>query len=155
MALIYLYLLNKWGHCRKVEQAFRHGGPACGTASLFFASKMLATSYRRQPCGIAWHGVTLLSLRRLIENLQNQEVHMKITYDPTYNIAYIRLHRKSRQVETVKVSDQLNVDLSPDGTVYGIEFLNANEPFSGAEKGRVVFENEAQGTRESLTVFSG
>lgn len=80
---------------------------------------------------------------------------MKITYDPTCNIAYIRLHRKSRQVETVKVSDQLNVDLTPDGTVYGIELLNANEQLSGAERGRLVFENEAEGTRESLAVSSG
>ena len=79
---------------------------------------------------------------------------MKITYDPTYNIAYIRLHRKSRQVETIRVSDQLNIDLAPDGTVDGIELLNANKQLSGVEKGRVVFENKARGTRESLVISS-
>lgn len=52
---------------------------------------------------------------------------MKLTYDPRYNIAYLRFHEKTAQVETIRVSDELNVDLAPDGTVYGIELLNANE----------------------------
>ena len=52
---------------------------------------------------------------------------MKLTYDPRYNIAYLRFHEKTEQVETIRVSDELNVDLAPDGTVYGIELLNANE----------------------------
>jgi uncharacterized protein YuzE len=30
-------------------------------------------------------------------------------------------------VETIHVSDQVNIDLAPDGTLYGIELLNANE----------------------------
>ncbi len=34
---------------------------------------------------------------------------------------------KSREVETIKVSEELCIDLSPDGKVYGIELLNANE----------------------------
>ena len=52
---------------------------------------------------------------------------MKLTYDPRHNIAYIRFHEKIAEVETIKVSDEMNVDLAPDGTVYGIELLNANE----------------------------
>ena len=55
---------------------------------------------------------------------------MKLSYDPRYNIAYIRLRRKSSSVETIRVSDELNVDISPDGKIYGIEFLNANEQLS-------------------------
>ena len=46
---------------------------------------------------------------------------MKLTYDPKHNIAYMRLHEKKGQVDTVRVSDELNVDIAPDGTVYGIE----------------------------------
>lgn len=42
---------------------------------------------------------------------------MKLTYDPRYNIAYIRLHEKLVEVETIKVSDELNVDVTPDGTI--------------------------------------
>ena len=52
---------------------------------------------------------------------------MKLTYDPRYNIAYIQLREKTKGVETIRVSDELNVDLSPDGKIYGIELLNANE----------------------------
>lgn len=52
---------------------------------------------------------------------------MKLTYDPRYNIAYIRLHKKVKEVETIKISDELNIDIASDGTIYGIELLNANE----------------------------
>ena len=45
---------------------------------------------------------------------------MKLTYDPRYNIAYLRLHEKPASVATIHVSDELNVDVAPDGTVYGI-----------------------------------
>ncbi|HEY8695761.1 MAG TPA: DUF2283 domain-containing protein, partial [Chloroflexota bacterium] len=49
-----------------------------------------------------------------------------------HNVAYLRLKERRPddadwRVETVNVSDDLNVDLAPDGTVYGIELLNANE----------------------------
>lgn len=52
---------------------------------------------------------------------------MKLTYDPRSNAAYLRLQERSLEVETIRVSDELNVDIAPDGTVYGIELLNANE----------------------------
>ncbi len=52
---------------------------------------------------------------------------MKLTYDPRYNIAYLTFQEKTAQVETIHVSDQVNIDLAPDGTLYGIELLNANE----------------------------
>ena len=55
---------------------------------------------------------------------------MQLTYDPRYNIAYLRLHAKTSEVETIHVSDEINVDLAPDGTVYGIELLNANAQLS-------------------------
>lgn len=61
---------------------------------------------------------------------------MKLTYDPKYNIAYIRFHEKTGQVSTIRVSDEMNVDIAPDGTVYGIELLNANEQL--AEDGRAL-----------------
>ena len=75
---------------------------------------------------------------------------MKLTYDPRYNIAYLRLQEKTSQVETVRVSESLNVDLAPDGTVYGIELLNANEQLRGQEKGKLIVENVATGTSTEL-----
>ena len=52
---------------------------------------------------------------------------MKLSYDPKHNIAYIRLRERQGEIETLRISDELNVDMAPDGTVYGIELLNANE----------------------------
>ena len=69
---------------------------------------------------------------------------MKLTYDSRHNIAYIRLAEPATGVETVKVSDELNVDLSPDGKVYGFELLNANEQLRTV-LGKLVLENEATG----------
>ena len=52
---------------------------------------------------------------------------MKITFDLSHNIAYIRFREKKGQVETTRVNYDLHVNLAPDGTVYGVELLNAND----------------------------
>jgi uncharacterized protein YuzE len=49
------------------------------------------------------------------------------------------------QVDTIHVSDELNVDLAPDGTIYGIELLNANEQLRREHAGKLIVENEATG----------
>ncbi len=64
---------------------------------------------------------------------------MKLTYDPKYNIAYMRFREKKTEVTTVKISDELNIDLAPDGVVYGIELLNANKQLS-ADHGALIVE---------------
>ena len=70
---------------------------------------------------------------------------MKLTYDRHRNIAYLRLRPKGAQVETIRVSDELNVDIAPDGSVYGIELLNANEQLRAADGGRLVLvENDGR-----------
>lgn len=63
---------------------------------------------------------------------------MKVTYDPRYNIAYLRFREKQEEVETLKLSDEILIDLSPDGTLYGIDLLNANEQLKAADAGRLV-----------------
>ena len=75
---------------------------------------------------------------------------MKLTYDPRYNIAYIRLHEKKAEVETIRVSDGLSVDIAPDGTVYGIELLNANEQLRAEDEGSFVVVNEALDERREI-----
>ena len=75
---------------------------------------------------------------------------MKLTYDPKHNIAYMRMHEKKAQVETIRVSDELNVDMAPDGTVYGIELLNANAQLQAEDNGNLVIVNEAIGRRQEL-----
>jgi len=76
---------------------------------------------------------------------------MKLTYDPKYNVAYIRLQtRKNIRVQTLRLSDSLNVDIAPDGTVCGIELLNANKQLRGREKGKLIIENLLTGKSASL-----
>lgn len=75
---------------------------------------------------------------------------MQLTYDPRHNIAYLRLQEKSAEVETIRISDALNVDLAPDGTVYGIELLNANEQLQASDDGALVVINEALGERREI-----
>lgn len=80
---------------------------------------------------------------------------MTFTYDPRYNIAYIRLKEKRAEVETIRVSDELVVDLAPDGTVYGIELLNANEQLRRGDMGELIVINEATGARAELPLTVG
>jgi uncharacterized protein YuzE len=63
---------------------------------------------------------------------------MRLTYDPRHNIAYIRLRERRGEVDTVRVSDELNIDLASDGTVYGIGLRNANEQLKASDGGRLV-----------------
>ena len=60
---------------------------------------------------------------------------MQLTYDPRHNIAYLRLQEKVAQVETIRVSEELHIDLAPAGTVYGIELLNANQQLHAEDQG--------------------
>ncbi len=75
---------------------------------------------------------------------------MRLTYDPRYNIAYVRFQEKQVEVETIRISDELVVNMAPDGTVYGIELLNANEQLWREDTGRLLVINEATGERVEL-----
>ncbi len=77
---------------------------------------------------------------------------MKLTYDPRYNIAYLRLHEKKAEVETIKVSDEVNIDIAADGTIYGIELLNANEQLRKEDEGKLLVVNEATGERAEVAL---
>jgi len=70
---------------------------------------------------------------------------MRFSYDPRYNIAYIRFKEKKAEVETIRISDELIVDMTPDGTIYGIELLNANEQLKYEDEGELIVINEATG----------
>lgn len=77
---------------------------------------------------------------------------MKITYDPRYNIAYISLKEKLAQVETIQVSEEMNVDIAPDGTIYGIELLNANQQLVADNQGKLIVVNEALGESSEIKI---
>ena len=77
---------------------------------------------------------------------------MKLTYDRDRNIAYLRLRPKGGAGATLRVSDELNVALAPDGSGYGIELLNANVQLRAADGGRIVFVDPVSGEERSLKV---
>jgi uncharacterized protein YuzE len=77
---------------------------------------------------------------------------MKLTYDPRYNIAYLKLHEKNINVETIKISEELNIDIAPDGTIYGIEFLNANEQLQREDDQAFLIVNEATGDQAEVNL---
>jgi uncharacterized protein YuzE len=80
---------------------------------------------------------------------------MRLTYDPRHNIAYIRFHEKPAEVESIRISDELVVDIAPDGTVYGIELLNANEQLRREDQGKLLVINEATGEYVEMSLAVG
>jgi len=77
---------------------------------------------------------------------------MDITYDPRYNIAYIRLRKKAAGLKTLQISEEMNIDISPDGKVYGIELLNAREQLIKGKK--ISFVDESTGKVRELPLVS-
>jgi len=77
---------------------------------------------------------------------------MKFTYDPRYNVAYISFQEKPAEVDTIRISDEMAIDLAPDGTVYGIELLNANEQLRREPMGKLLVINEATGECHELSL---
>ena len=75
---------------------------------------------------------------------------MKLSFDPRYNVAYIRLQEKRTQVETIKISNELNIDIAPYGSIYGMELLNANEQLRKEDKGKLIVINEATGAKTEM-----
>lgn len=70
---------------------------------------------------------------------------MKLTYDPAYNIAYITFREKTKNVNSLKLSEEIIIDLLPDGSVAGVELLNANEQLNAVEKGKLIFITQLLG----------
>ncbi|MCL5070460.1 MAG: DUF2283 domain-containing protein [Actinobacteria bacterium] len=63
---------------------------------------------------------------------------MEISYDKKYNIAYIKILEKTSKVETIMLSDEVSIDISPDGKIYGIELLNANDQLKLENNGLLI-----------------
>jgi uncharacterized protein YuzE len=78
---------------------------------------------------------------------------MKITYDSRYNVAYIYFREAIEPVKTIEVSSEMNVDLAPDGTIYGIELLNANEQLGADQNASLTVVNEALGEASEIKLM--
>lgn len=52
---------------------------------------------------------------------------MKIIYDPKVDAAYIRLKEGRFQVTTQRISEDVAINYAPDGSIVGIEILEAKK----------------------------
>jgi uncharacterized protein YuzE len=77
---------------------------------------------------------------------------MQLSYNPRLNVAYIRLRPPGGLVETIRLSDEINIDMTPDGAVAGIELLNANEQLRASDSGELIVTDEADGRRFTVTL---
>ena len=66
---------------------------------------------------------------------------MKITYDPQVNAAYIRLKTGHFEVTTHRLTEDVAVNFAPDGSVAGIEVLDASKYLVKHRRPQVELEN--------------
>lgn len=83
-----------------------------------------------------------------------ESIIVRLTYDPEYNIAHLRFRERPATVDTIRLSDEINVDIAPNGAVCGIELLNANSQFKAADDGRLVVVDQT-GETHSLSLCAG
>jgi uncharacterized protein YuzE len=77
---------------------------------------------------------------------------MKLTYDPERNIAYLRLREPCGEVDTIRLGEDVLIDMAPDGTICGIELLNADEQLRGSDGGRFVFVDPRTGEERQVSL---
>ena len=76
---------------------------------------------------------------------------MEISYDKKYNIAYIKIQEKTSRVETITLSDEVNIDISSEGKICGIELLNANEQLKSQDN-ELVFIDIVTGKKTKIPI---
>lgn len=76
---------------------------------------------------------------------------MEISYDKKYNIAYIKIQEKTSKVKTIVLSDEVNIDISPDGKIYGIELLNASDQLKPQDN-ELVFTDTITGRKTKIPI---
>jgi len=59
---------------------------------------------------------------------------------------------KIAEVETIRISDEINIDLMPDGKIYGIELMNADEQLNLERDRELVFVNEMTGKTSEMRI---
>lgn len=68
---------------------------------------------------------------------------MKITYDPRADALYIRLVEGPQECRTVRLSEQIALNMGPGEKLVGIEILDASEMLGWGDRPRVELENVA------------
>lgn len=78
---------------------------------------------------------------------------MHISYDPEINVAYIRLAASAGKVESLRLSEDVVLDMGADGKIYGIELLNANEQLRRDGDGVLTVVNSLSGVSQKLPLL--
>ncbi len=68
---------------------------------------------------------------------------MKISYDPEVDAVYIRLVEGEHECRTVRLNDEIALNIGPGEVLVGIEILDAKEVLGRGDLPRVVIENLA------------
>jgi uncharacterized protein YuzE len=76
---------------------------------------------------------------------------LEISYNKKYNIAYIKIKEKTSKVETITLSDEVNIDISPDGKIYKIELLNASKQLKPQDN-ELVFKDRVTGKKTKIPI---
>lgn len=77
---------------------------------------------------------------------------MKLSYDLKYNVGYLSFKDKTEQVNSIKLSEDVIVDMAPDGSIYGIELLNVKEQLFGGKLKQLLLLNENTGTEKKVEI---
>lgn len=77
---------------------------------------------------------------------------MRLTYDPDATAADIRFREQVGEVEIIVISGELNIDLAPDGSLYGIELLYGNEQLKAGDGRRLILVDPKSGAEHALKV---
>ncbi len=75
---------------------------------------------------------------------------MQVEYDIKYNIGYIRFKEKPETVTSLKISEDLVVDMADDGTIYGIELLNLKDQLFANRVNELILLNENTGNKKEV-----
>ena len=69
------------------------------------------------------------------------EEHMKISYDPEVDAVYIRLVEGEHECRTLRLNEEIALNIGPDEVLVGIEILDAKQVLGRGELPSVVLEN--------------
>jgi len=66
---------------------------------------------------------------------------MKISYDPQVDAAYIRFKEGKFEVITQRLSEEIAINYAPNGSVVGIEILDASKYLFKHKRPQIELEN--------------
>jgi uncharacterized protein YuzE len=76
----------------------------------------------------------------------------KVACDPDANVAYIRRRETQGDVEALRLTSDVLVDIDATGAVCGIELLDARAQLAAGDGGEIIVVDPKSGDEEELRV---